>query len=184
MSHNNASLPVNTAIFLRSLQMHRLVSLILACAMTACSVEPISQQSSSAYQQNIDARQLLELHNQIRSQPRRCKNAKQGRAKSLTWNSQLAQAAKKHSSDMAKHQSLSHTGSNGSNTKRRLAELNYHWLSYGENIAYGGQLREADVMKLWLSKKSHCENIMDRDFASMGAAYHRGYWTVVFGREK
>lgn len=147
--------------------------------VSACS----KQSSEPETSQHVDARSLLELHNQARAQGLACgRNGKQ-RAPRLSWNSQLANAALTHSKNMHQAGRLTHKGKRGSSTKARLADVGYNWQAYGENIAAGTH-DTLTIFKLWAKSDTHCENIANESFTEMGAAHWRGYWTVVFGRAK
>ncbi|MYX43603.1 CAP domain-containing protein, partial [Streptomyces sp. SID89] len=50
----------------------------------------------------------------------------------LTVNASLTKAAQAHSEDMAAHQNMSHTGSDGSAPGDRITGAGYVWSSYGE----------------------------------------------------
>ena len=90
-----------------------------------------------------------------------------------------------HSMDMAKHDMLSHTGSDGSGVGERVEKIGYKWQSVGENISAG---RETSVQVVlgWLESPAHCANMMNPDFTEIGAACfrnksskYRTYWTLV-----
>jgi uncharacterized protein YkwD len=55
----------------------------------------------------------------------------------LRLNSKLIAAAQAHSNDMARHNRLSHTGSDGSLMVDRMRRYGYKYRWAGENIAYG-----------------------------------------------
>ncbi|MGW0584190.1 CAP domain-containing protein, partial [Streptomyces sp. NPDC002920] len=68
----------------------------------------------------------------------------------VTLNAVLAKAAQAHSEDMAAHQNMSHTGSDGSSPGDRITRAGYNWSTYGENVAYGYATPE-QVMAGWMS---------------------------------
>ncbi|MEV6742664.1 CAP domain-containing protein [Streptomyces sp. NPDC051104] len=100
----------------------------------------------------------------------------------LTVNSKLAKAAQAHSADMAAHQNMSHTGSDGSSPGDRITSAGYSWSSYGENIAYGYSTPES-VMAAWMASPGHKRNILDCGFKDIGVglAQPGSYWTQDFG---
>ncbi|WP_200419786.1 CAP domain-containing protein [Streptomyces sp. Y2F8-2] len=100
----------------------------------------------------------------------------------LTVNSKLAKAAQAHSADMAAHQNMSHTGSDGSSPGDRITSAGYSWSSYGENIAYGYSTPES-VMAGWMASPGHKRNILDCGFKEIGVglAQPGSYWTQDFG---
>ncbi|MEU9209782.1 CAP domain-containing protein [Streptomyces sp. NPDC048415] len=101
---------------------------------------------------------------------------------SLTLNAKLSKAAQDHSADMASHQNMSHTGSDGSDPGTRITRAGYIWSSYGENVAYGYSTPE-QVMAGWMSSPGHKRNILDCGFKEIGVglAQPGSYWTQDFG---
>ncbi|WP_346427578.1 CAP domain-containing protein [Streptomyces sp. AcE210] len=100
----------------------------------------------------------------------------------LTMNAKLTKAAQDHSKDMASHQNMSHTGSDGSSPDDRITRAGYSWSSYGENVAYGYSTPEK-VMAAWMSSPGHKRNILDCSFKEIGIglAQPDSYWTQDFG---
>ncbi|MFC7265164.1 CAP domain-containing protein [Streptomyces lutosisoli] len=100
----------------------------------------------------------------------------------LTLNAKLAKAAQAHSADMASHQNMSHTGSDGSDPGTRITRAGYIWSSYGENVAYGYSTPE-QVMAAWMASPGHKRNILDCGFKEIGVglAQPGSYWTQDFG---
>lgn len=111
-------------------------------------------------------------------------NAERGKAgcAALTVNTKLTAAAQAHSQDMAAHQNMSHTGSDGSSPDQRIQRAGYVATSYGENIAYGYSTPES-VMAAWMSSPGHKRNILDCSFKEIGVglAQPGDYWTQDFG---
>jgi uncharacterized protein YkwD len=100
----------------------------------------------------------------------------------LTLNAKLSKAAQDHSADMASHQNMSHTGSDGSDPGQRITNAGYTWSAYGENVAFGYSTPEA-VMAGWMSSPGHKRNILDCGFKEIGVglAQPGSYWTQDFG---
>ncbi|MEU6553456.1 CAP domain-containing protein [Streptomyces sp. NPDC046915] len=100
----------------------------------------------------------------------------------LTSNATLAKAAQAHSADMAAHQNMSHTGSDGSSPGDRITRAGYSWSAYGENVAYGYSTPE-QVMAGWMSSPGHRANILNCSFKQIGVglAQPGSYWTQDFG---
>lgn len=102
----------------------------------------------------------------------------------LASNGQLAAAAQAHSNDMAGQNSMSHTGSNGSDPSVRISASGYQWRLYGEIVA-AGQTTPQAVVNAWMNSPSHKAVILTaglREFEA-GLAYSdvgRPYWTVDF----
>lgn len=111
-------------------------------------------------------------------------NAERGKVgcSPLTVNATLTKVAQAHSEDMAAHQNMSHTGSDGSSPGDRITSAGYNWSSYGENVAYGYATPE-DVMAGWMSSPGHKANILNCSFKEIGVglAQPGSYWTQDFG---
>lgn len=96
----------------------------------------------------------------------------------------LCESAAVHARDMAKHQKLEHTGSDGSTVADRAKRKGYAYVRVGENIAEGQKSVER-VMTAWLNSPGHRANILG-DFTEMGAAQAEDdsgdpFWCVNFG---
>jgi uncharacterized protein YkwD len=100
----------------------------------------------------------------------------------LTVNAELTKAAQDHSQDMADHQNMSHTGSDGSSPGDRITGAGYSWSTYGENVAYGYDT-PSSVMAGWMSSPGHKRNILDCSYKEIGVglAQPGNYWTQDFG---
>ncbi|MFI8347891.1 CAP domain-containing protein [Streptomyces sp. NPDC085596] len=97
-------------------------------------------------------------------------------------NSTLTKAAQDHSADMAAHNTMSHTGSDGSDPGSRITAAGYQWSAYGENVAYGYATPE-QVMAGWMDSPGHRENILNCSYKEIGVglAQPGSYWTQDFG---
>jgi uncharacterized protein YkwD len=100
----------------------------------------------------------------------------------LTVNAKLTKAAQDHSADMAAHNNMSHTGSDGSDPGARITRAGYQWQTYGENVAYGYP-SAAQVMEGWMNSPGHKRNILDCSYKEIGIglAQPGQYWTQDFG---
>ena len=112
-------------------------------------------------------------------------NSERGRAglSPLRLHSQLMAAAQAHSNDMARHNFMSHTGSDGSSPFDRMKRYGYNFRWAGENVA-SGYSSPQDVMRGWMNSSGHRANILNRNFRDIGIGYARGnrpYWTQKFG---
>ncbi|MEJ1962428.1 MAG: CAP domain-containing protein [Gammaproteobacteria bacterium] len=137
----------------------------------------------------VDER-ILQLANEARSHARRCGNESFPAVQPLSPDKRLTEAAREQARDMAKHNRLDHTGSDGSTPATRVTRAGYSWRVVGENIASGPTSPE-EVMQGWLASPGHCENLMSPRFNEMGVAYvvdprsESGvYWSQVFGTRK
>ncbi|MEU8586018.1 CAP domain-containing protein [Streptomyces sp. NPDC048664] len=144
-----------------------------AATPSALAGAPASSTPTPTATASSTAARILELVNAER--------AKVG-CSALTLNSTLDKVAQAHSADMAEHQNMSHTGSDGSDPGERITAGGYAWSSYGENVAYGYSTPE-QVMEGWMSSPGHKENILNCDFKELGVglAQPGSYWTQDFG---
>lgn len=135
-----------------------------------------------AYQQA-----MLASINQIRQHPRQCGQQYFPAVPPLTWNNSLHTSSFAHAQDMATHNFLGHTSSNGLNLRSRF-QL-YHVKTHGgaENVARG-QKNLDEVMASWLSSPIHCSNLMQSRFTDYAvacapdqSAKQKSYWTQQFG---
>ncbi|MEV7390045.1 MULTISPECIES: CAP domain-containing protein [unclassified Streptomyces] len=110
-------------------------------------------------------------------------NAERGKVgcQALTLNTTLTKVAQAHSEDMALHQNMSHSGSDGSSPGDRITAAGYTWSAYGENVAYGYATPE-QVMAGWMASPGHKANILNCSFKEIGVglAQPGSYWTQDF----
>jgi uncharacterized protein YkwD len=106
----------------------------------------------------------------------------------VTLVSELTQAARRHSRDMADNDFFSHTGSDGSNAGQRMREAGYDWAAWGEIIA-AGYRDAASAVNAWLNSPGHRAIMLSSSYEDFGvgyavnsSSYYGRYWTVVFGR--
>jgi uncharacterized protein YkwD len=131
---------------------------------------------------------LMQQINAARASARSCGAVARPATTALVWNANLQVAAARHSTDMAKNNFFSHTGSDGSNLGGRATAAGYIWRGIGENIA-AGQSNVTTVMNGWLASEGHCNNIMESSFndaalacvSQPGTTYGK-YWTMELGR--
>ncbi len=105
----------------------------------------------------------------------------------LTLNSQLSQAAQRHSDDMALNDFMSHTGSDGSSPWDRIRATGYTYRRAAENVAAGYQT-PAQVVDGWYNSPGHRANMLNCELQELGVGYSRRtgtqythYWAQVFG---
>ena len=106
----------------------------------------------------------------------------------LEMDVRLMQAAQRHSDDMAAHDFLSHTGSDGSDPSERIEAAGYlDWDWWGENAGAGYPTPES-VVAGWLASAGHRANLLSPVFDHVGVGYaeragtrYGRYWTQVFG---
>jgi uncharacterized protein YkwD len=110
--------------------------------------------------------------------------AKAGRT-GVVVDGRLTASAQRHSDDMARRQTMSHTGGDGTDGGQRIRSAGYTWSTWGENVA-AGQSTAAEVMSAWLASPGHRANILNKGVAHIGVAATKGangvtYWTMVLG---
>jgi uncharacterized protein YkwD len=104
----------------------------------------------------------------------------------VAFNAKVNAAAQAHSSDMARNNFFSHTGSNGSSFGARLTAAGYRWTYWSENIA-AGQTSPDEVVRGWMDSPGHRANILDRrakdagvGFVDQSGSEWGTYWTLDF----
>lgn len=102
----------------------------------------------------------------------------------LVANAKLFQAARDHSTNMAKQGRMSHV-LDGRTHADRAATAGYPYGYLGENIAWN-QRDATEVVECWMRSAGHRANILNRNYTEIGlgvAVNERGerYWTQVFG---
>ncbi len=123
-------------------------------------------------------------------------NAERSKAglSSLSLNTELTQAAEKHSTDMAIHDYFSHTGLNGSSPFDRIRSSGYEYQVASENIAAGFSTPKA-VVQSWMNSSGHRANMLNPNIQNIGVGYfylaqdtgnvnYHNYWTLTFGEPR
>jgi len=100
-------------------------------------------------------------------------------------NARLHSVARAHSTDMAKNNLFSSTGSDGSSYTDRAKKAGYKD-PLGENIAHG-PTTAAEVLQVWLTNSTSRKRIVDCSATNIGVGVARGtdgsyYWTQDFGK--
>ncbi|GAA3047794.1 CAP domain-containing protein [Streptomyces glomeratus] len=126
----------------------------------------------------------------MRSEVIRLTNAQriQAGCPALTSDTALTKAAQSHTADMADHDFVDHTGSDGSSLVDRAQAAGYTgWSALAENVA-AGQTTAADVVNSWMNSPGHRANILNCSLKQIGVGYvtkpgstHGTYWTQDFG---
>ena len=131
--------------------------------------------------------QLLAAINAARAQARMCGSTSMPAAPAIGyWNTQLADAAIRHSTDRAQVGGRGHTGSDGSTPESRVADSGYAG-GYGGEIFAGGYATPTAAVNGWLSSPGHCQVLMQSTQLELGGACVRAnttykyYWTAIFG---
>ncbi len=132
-------------------------------------------QDSSSYAQRV-----VDLVNQYRQSKG---------LSTLTVDNTLSQIAAKRAEHITTNfshsvPSVAHTASDPNGLGTFLENNGYHWLSYGENLAYNQPTPEA-VMNSWLNSPTHKANIENPNVTQIGIGYVKNsngvYWTQLFG---
>jgi uncharacterized protein YkwD len=107
--------------------------------------------------------------------------------KPLKLNTELTEAAKAHSRDLAKWDRISHYGSDGSNPWDRVKRSGYKARLAAENVGTG-QVDFAEVFRGWQESPGHNKNLLMADAQEMGIALvqdpkteFKSFWTLVIG---
>ena len=156
-------------------------------ANTKISTEQSAQPATSSKCEASDSRKdrIVKYINQARSEEQLCGNKTYEAAPLIVWNTDLFNAAKLHSNDMAQHNIFSHTGSDHSTTGKRVTQVGYDWKAVAENISAGTDTPEQTVDR-WLTSPGHCHNLMNPVYTEFGLACtinpdadYQIYWTLV-----
>jgi uncharacterized protein YkwD len=140
---------------------------VLAIGAMACGPPPQASESSLLAQVNVQ-------------------RANAG-APPLRWCAALGRSAAAHSADQAARNTMTHTGSDGSDVAIRVDRNGYRgWAALGENVA-AGYNSEAAVLTAWMNSAGHRANILSPGFTHVGSGSVTSgngtrYWTQDFGR--
>lgn len=131
--------------------------------------------------------EVVVLVNQARANGATCPSGPRPATHPLTWNDELAEAARLHSLDMAEQDYFSHTSLDGRSPWDRMEDAGYTGFPTSENIAAGSRTAQ-DAFNSWMSSDGHCRNIMSSNPNEIGVGYATvegsswgHYWTQTFG---
>jgi uncharacterized protein YkwD len=103
-------------------------------------------------------------------------------------NTKLNQAAQMQAEDLAKHDRISHYGSDGSDVEDRARRAGYTFRMIAENIGTG-QRSASEVIQGWQKSPSHNKNLLLPDAEHMGIALvynpnseFKTFWALVLGK--
>lgn len=121
---------------------------------------------------------LVELINKRR--------AENGCETPLAIDTELTEAAQRHTDDMAANNFFDHTGSDGSSFSQRITDAGYSWSGAAENVGAGYATPE-EVIQAWMESQSHRENLLECNYRDIGIGYAQrpgtqyiSYWTALF----
>lgn len=174
---------------------HSLLALSLLLLLSACGGGSPDQggvstsgtdDTTSDCNLTSNEKEMLKQVNAARATSRSCGDNEMPAVAALSWSCELKEAAEVHSSDMAKNNFFSHTGSDGLGVTSRVTAAGYSWALVGENIAVD-ESSISSVMASWLASPSHCSNIMFSRYTEFGSSLvtseisdSTSYWTQVF----
>ncbi len=105
----------------------------------------------------------------------------------LRHNAQLDRVARIHALDLARHDRVSHIGSDGSDPSQRATRLGYSWSVFGENIS-AGRLAIAEIIRAWHNSPPHRRNLQLAAATEFGLAVaydprstYSNTWVLVVG---
>lgn len=158
--------------------------LILVCFLSDCkksndSSEEIdhSNPGKDKVGTNLNNVLMLQAVNTVRAAGCDCDGEKMPPVPALTWNDQLALAAKLHTEDMVKNNFFDHVNKDGQSPGDRIKAAGYDFRFYAENLAIIST-DEKGVVAYWLSSKGHCKNIMNAGAKEIGVARVNNSWTM------
>jgi len=103
-------------------------------------------------------------------------------------DSRLTAAARVQGTDMACNHFTSHTGSDGSTVRDRVARQRYAWSWIGENY-YAGHGGAQAAFDWWMNSTPHRNNLLSPNYTQFGVGYvydadsdYGGYFVVVFAK--
>ncbi|MGH9402083.1 MAG: CAP domain-containing protein, partial [Terriglobia bacterium] len=134
-------------------------------------------------------RQLVEMVDADRLNPANAPETR-GKAHPLKWDSRLAEAALKHSEEMATRHYFSHVDPNGDTPVDRVTRLGVQWRAMGENIAKNFTVPAAEeaFMNEPRFENNHRGNILNPQYNYIGVGIVYGsdgmvYVTQEFAQE-
>lgn len=105
----------------------------------------------------------------------------------LALNSRLTAAARTHAADLARRDTISHRGADGSTPWQRMTAAGYRARLAAENVAVG-QADFAAVLRGWQRSAAHDRNLRLADAREMGVALvfapesrYRTFWVLTLG---
>ena len=104
----------------------------------------------------------------------------------LTVDATLTAVAQAHAADQASVDTMSHTGTDGTDAGTRITTSGYPTRAWGENVA-GGYTTASSVVVAWMNSPGHRANILNGTFTQIGiglahAADGTPYWSMELGR--
>jgi uncharacterized protein YkwD len=95
----------------------------------------------------------------------------------------LDAAARAQAMDMATNDFLGHTGSDGSDLRKRVDRVGYDWCTLAENVSRGYK-SDARAIEAWRVSKGHHANITKRKAREFGYANVNGFRVLVLSARR
>ncbi len=152
---------------------------IPAAPVVASQASAVQDTAPSKKSKEFDSKaaceEVIQAHNRLRTE---------AKLPPLAVNKKLQAAAERHAKDMASMGKMTHKGSDGSSSIRRIVAKGYNYRRAGENVA-AGYFTVDGLMKGWMDSPPHKRNILG-SFSQIGVACATGekgkrYWCVTFG---
>lgn len=157
---------------------------LLVCLLSNCKKSNSSREETDQSKPqkdnvgtNLNNTLMLQAVNAIRATGCDCSGERMPAVPALTWNDQLALAAKLHTEDMVKNNFFDHVNKEGKSPGDRIKAADYTYRFYAENIAIINT-DEKGVVAYWLTSQGHCKNIMDSRAKEIGVARANNSWTM------
>jgi uncharacterized protein YkwD len=167
--------PIGSPIEARRSAARVLAACFLAFAASGQAPAPPAKPTRADKASAALIRRALVEHNQVRASEK---------LPPLEIEPRLNAAALAHAEDMARNETMTHDGSDGSHPAERMARQGYRFRSTGENVAMGQATVKA-VMRAWMNSPPHKKNILG-SYTQAGIAMVRSedgvpFWCVEFG---
>jgi uncharacterized protein YkwD len=105
----------------------------------------------------------------------------------VTRDQRLMQAAADHARDLAGRDTVSHSGSDGSDPAKRVRATGYNFYNIGENVS-AGRASRAEVIQAWIDSPPHKANLDLSPATHFGMAHafapdskYKHFWVLVIG---
>jgi len=94
----------------------------------------------------------------------------------LKENPKLNEMAKLKVEDMFKNQYFEHDSPEGIGVKNLAEDVNYQFLTVGENLAMGNFKSDKDLVEAWMASPGHRENILNANYQEIGVAIKKDFF--------
>jgi uncharacterized protein YkwD len=101
----------------------------------------------------------------------------------VSRNAMLDAAALRHAKDMAVNNFMGHTGSDGSDLRKRVERTGYGWCTLAENVSKG-YATDARALEGWRASSGHYANLVKRNVKDFGMADVNGFHVMVLAARR